>query len=133
MHGLGTSVVKKQLNRYATWEYHTSAMKKRYDAGIFFRNNETFPNPRGCSKKLRQPKVFDYFPEMKSKINDYCGNPDNQASMSADSVAAEIRQNIPPKSYEDLREEMDAVSDLPSYEDLLGVLHMNRLCPSTFW
>jgi hypothetical protein len=28
-------VVKRQLNRSATWEYHTSAMKKRYDAGIY--------------------------------------------------------------------------------------------------
>jgi hypothetical protein len=58
---------------------------------IFFRKNETFPNPRGYSKKLREPKVFDFFPEIKSMINDYCGNPDNQPSMSAESVAAEIR------------------------------------------
>jgi hypothetical protein len=29
---------------------------------------------------------------MKSIINDYCGIPDNQPSMSAESVAAEIRQ-----------------------------------------
>jgi hypothetical protein len=86
---------------------------------MFFRKNETFPNPRGHSKKLREPKVFDFFPEMKSKINDFCGNPDNQPSMSAESVAAEIRQNILPKCYENLLKEVDDPSELPSYEELL--------------
>ncbi len=89
---------------------------------IFFRKNETFSNPRGHSKKQQEPKVFDFFPEIKSKINDFCGNPDNQPSMSAKSVAAEIRQNILPNCYKDLLAEIDNVSDLTSYDELLGML-----------
>jgi hypothetical protein len=46
--------------------------------------------------------------------------------MSAESVAAEIRQNILPKCYKDLLEERDDVSDLPSYYELLGVLDLKE-------
>jgi hypothetical protein len=60
--------------------------------------------------------VFNFFPEIKSEINDLCGHPDNQPSTSAESVAAEIRQNILPKCYEDLLEEIDDVSDLPYFK-----------------
>jgi hypothetical protein len=98
---------------------------------IFFRKNETFSNPRGHSKKQREPKVFDFFPEIKSNINDFCGNPDNQPSMSAKSVAAEIRLKILPKCYNNLLKEVDDPSNLPSYVELLGMLDVKRLCPST--
>jgi hypothetical protein len=70
-------------------------------------------------------------------INDYCGNPDNQPSMSAESVAAEIRSL--PKCYkdllaeEDILEETNEVSDLPSYDELLGMLDLKRVCASTVW
>jgi hypothetical protein len=73
-------------------------------------------------------------------INDYCGNPDNQPSMSAESVAAEIRQIILPKCYKDLLaeedillEETNKVSNLPSYDKLLGMLDLKRVCASTVW
>ena len=86
---------------------------------MFFRKHKTFPNPQGHSKKLLEPKVFDFFPELKSKIHDFCGNPNNQPSMSSESVAAEIRQNILPKCYEDLLGEINDSAGLPSYEELL--------------
>jgi hypothetical protein len=72
-------------------------------------------------------------------INDYCGNPDNQPSVSAESVAAEIRQKILPKCYkdllaeEDILEETNEVSNLPSYDELLGMLDLKRVCASTVW
>ncbi len=77
--------------------------------------------------------MFDFFPEIKSKINDFCGNPDNQPSMSAESVAAEIRQNILPNCYENLLNEVDDPSELPSYEELLRMVDLKRVCPSTVW
>jgi hypothetical protein len=86
---------------------------------IFFWKNENFSNPRGYSKKLQEPKVFHFFPEIKSMINDFYGNPDNQPSMSAESDAAKIWQNILPKCYKNLLEEIDDVSNLPSYDELV--------------
>jgi hypothetical protein len=47
---------------------------------IYFRKHETFPNPLGHSKKLQEPKVFDFFPELKLKIHEFCAHPDNQPS-----------------------------------------------------
>jgi hypothetical protein len=72
-------------------------------------------------------------------IDDYCGNPDNQPSMSAESLAVEIRQKILPKCYEDLLaeedilEETNEVLDLPSYDELLGMLDLKQVCASTVW
>jgi hypothetical protein len=53
MHGLGISVVKRQLNQFTAWEYHTAATKKQYDAGIYYferiRPSQTHVGiPRNC-------------------------------------------------------------------------------------
>jgi hypothetical protein len=69
---------------------------------IYFCKNKTFPNRLGRSKKLLEPKVFEFFLELKLKIHEFCAYPNNQPSMSSESAAAEIRQNILPKCYEDL-------------------------------
>jgi hypothetical protein len=53
--------------------------------------------------------------------------------MSAESVAAEIRQNILPKCYENLLKKVDDPSELPSYEELLQMLDLKRVCHSTVW
>ena len=59
--------------------------------------------------------------------------------MSAESVAAEIRQKILPKCYkdllaeEDILEETNEVSNLPSYDELLGMLDSKRVCASRVW
>jgi hypothetical protein len=98
---------------------------------IYFRKNETFPNPLGCSRKLLEPKVFNFFPEMKSKIHKFCAHPDSQPSMSSESVAAQIRQNILPKCYEDLLAEIDDPGGLPTYSTLLQMLDLKWVCPST--
>jgi hypothetical protein len=100
---------------------------------IYFRKNETFPNPPGRSRKLLEPQIFDFFPEMKSKIHEFCAHPDNQPSMSSESVAAKIRQNILPKCYEDLLAEIDDPGGLPTYNELLQMLDLKWVCPSTAW
>jgi hypothetical protein len=100
---------------------------------IYFRKNETFPNPLGCSRKLLEPKVFDFFLELKSKIHEFYAHPDNQPSMSSESVAAEIRQNILPKCYEDLLAEIDDPDGLPTYNELLQLLDPKWVCPSMAW
>jgi hypothetical protein len=100
---------------------------------MFFHQNQTLPNPQGHSKKLLEPKHFDFFPELKLKIHDLCGNPNNQPSMSSELVAAEIRQNILPKCYEDLLGEIDDPAGLPSYDELLQMLDLKRACPNTTW
>jgi hypothetical protein len=64
------------------------------------------------------------FPEITLMINDFCVNPNNQPSMSAESVAAKIRQNILPKCNKNLLKEIDDVSDLPSYDELIGMLDL---------
>jgi hypothetical protein len=100
-------IAVQRMNTWTWKECCAEAIKSLHDCGInyvgneptirrlhmFFRKNETFPNPQGHSKKLLEPKVFGFFPELKSKIHDFCGSPDNQPSMSSESVAAKIRQN----------------------------------------
>jgi hypothetical protein len=53
--------------------------------------------------------------------------------MSSESVAAEIRQNILPKCYEDLLGEIDDPAGLPSYDKLLQMLDLKQVCPNTAW
>jgi hypothetical protein len=67
------------------------------------------------------------------KIHEFCGNPDNQPSLSSESVAAEIRQKILPKCYEDLLGETDDPGGLPSCNELLRMLNLKRVCPNTAW
>jgi hypothetical protein len=100
---------------------------------IYFRKHETFPNPLGHSKKLQEPKVFNFFPELKLKIHEFCSLPDNQPSMSSESVAAEIRQTILPKCYEDILGETDGPGGLPTYNELLQMLDLKWVCPNTVW
>jgi hypothetical protein len=140
-------IAVQRMNAWTWKECCVEAIKLLRDCGIsyvrhertiqrwhmFFRQNETLPNPQGHSKKLLEPKVFDFFPELKLKIHDFCGNPDNQPSMSSESVAAEIRQNILPKCYDDLLSEIDDPAGLPSYEELLQMLDLKRVCPNTAW
>jgi hypothetical protein len=98
---------------------------------MFFRKNNTLPNPQGHSNKLLEPNIFDFFPELKLKINDFYRHPDNQPSMSSKSVAAKIRQNILPKCYEDLLAETDDPAGLPSYDELLQMLDLKWVCTNT--
>jgi hypothetical protein len=70
---------------------------------------------------------------MKSKIQEFCTHPDNQPSMSSESVAAKIRQNILPKCYEDLLAEIEDLGGLPTYNELLHMLDLKWICPSTAW
>jgi hypothetical protein len=70
---------------------------------------------------------------MKSKIHQFCAHPDNQPSMSSESVAAEIGQKILPKCYEDLLAEIDDPGGLPTYYELLQMLDLKWVCPSTAW
>ncbi len=70
---------------------------------------------------------------MKLKIHEFCAHPDNQPSMSSKSVAAEIRQNILPKCYEDLLAKIDDPGGLPKYKELLQMLDLKWVCPSTAW
>jgi hypothetical protein len=58
---------------------------------------------------------------LKLKILAFCEHPDNQPSMSSESVAAEIRQTILPKCYEDLLGETDDPGGLPTYNELLQI------------
>jgi hypothetical protein len=53
--------------------------------------------------------------------------------MSSKSVAAEIRQNILPKCYEDLLAKIDDPGGLPKYKELLQMLDLKWVCPSTAW
>jgi hypothetical protein len=77
MHGLGRSVVSRPLSRHCGINYVGNEVTiRRWH--IYFRKNETFPNPLGRSRKLLEPKVFNFFPEMKSKIHEFCAHPNNQ-------------------------------------------------------
>jgi hypothetical protein len=51
--------------------------------------------------------------------------------MSSESVAAEIRQTILPKCYEDLLGETDNPGGLPMYNELLQMLDLKWVCPNT--
>jgi hypothetical protein len=55
--------------------------------------------------------------------------------MSSESVAAEIRQTILPKCYEDLLGETDDPGGLPTYRynELLQMLDLKWVCPNTAW
>jgi hypothetical protein len=53
--------------------------------------------------------------------------------MSSESVAAEIGQKILPKCYEDLLAEIDDPGGLPTYYELLQMLDLKWVCPSTAW
>ena len=53
--------------------------------------------------------------------------------MSSESVAAEIRQNILLKCYEDLLGETDNPGGLPSYNEPLQMLDLKRVSPNTAW
>jgi hypothetical protein len=53
--------------------------------------------------------------------------------MSSESVATKSRQNVLPKCYEDLLGEIDDPAGLPSYDELLQMLNLKRVCPNTAW
>jgi hypothetical protein len=53
--------------------------------------------------------------------------------MLSESVAAKIRQDVPPKCYEDLLGEIHDPAGLPSYDELLQMLDLKQVCPSTTW
>jgi hypothetical protein len=57
----------------------------------------------------------------------------NQPSMSSESVAAKIRQNILPRCYEDLLGEIDDLAELLSYNQLLQMLNLKWVCPNMAW
>jgi hypothetical protein len=57
-------------------------------------------------------------------MHEFCANPNNQPSMSSESVAAKIRQNILPKCHEDLLGETDNPGGLPTYNELLQMLDL---------
>jgi hypothetical protein len=82
---------------------------------------------------MLEQNIFDFFPELKKEIHEFCGNPSSQLSMSSECVAAKIRQNILPKCYEDLLGEIDDPGGLPSYNELLQMLDLKWVCPSTAW
>jgi hypothetical protein len=108
------------------------ATKKQYDAGIF-----TFESTRHSQIHSRAfqeaSRAKRLFPELKLKIHEFCAHPDNQPSMSSESVAAKIRQTILPKCYKDLLGQTDDPGGLPTYNELLQMLDLKWVCPNTAW
>ena len=97
-----------------------------------FRSKDTFENP--FSKEVRQPKLFQFFPEAKTAIIRFCSEGVKNGSLSSESLRNEILTGIAPNCYKQLID--DAGNDaslMPSYKELLYNLDLTTICISTVW
>ena len=83
----------------------------------------------------REPKLFSYFPESKTKLVRYCNNLLATGTLSTDAVQSELINNIVPKSYKKLIEDVgeENKTNMPKYEELLQQLELNTISLSAVW
>ena len=97
-----------------------------------FRTKETFLTP--FYKEVREPKLFQFFPETKKEIIKFCSEGVKNGSLSSEAVRNEIVTVIAPNCYKQLI--VDAGEDsslMPSFTELMYNLDLTTICISTVW
>ena len=97
-----------------------------------FRTKDSFGTP--FSKEVREPKLFQFFPEAKTAIIKFCSDGVKNGSLSSESLRNEIIIVIAPNCYKQLID--DAGYDarlMPSFPELLYNVDLTTICISTVW
>ena len=97
-----------------------------------FKNEEKCIVPN--SKSAREPKLFNFFPEAKTDIENFCSKEVNLGSLSSESLRNEIKNTILPNCYNQLLEDTkDDASSMPSYDEMIYMLDLKTISLSTVW
>ena len=98
-----------------------------------FRRNECFPHPNPyieCNKTY-QPRLFEFFPQIKIEITRWAN--DHLDLLSCENVGLEIRGKIIQKIYQSYLREANISSNELSMNEFLFEYGLKSVCNTTIW